>query len=67
MHKDPKQTVMEIVQMVGRPEAERLLISEKLSPSLATKLVRGLYESQVRALVADAIERAKEAAKAQAS
>lgn len=67
MSKDPKKTVKEIIQLVGKPKAEKLLIGADVSPSTAGKLVRGTYESEVGALVAAAIERAREAAESQAS
>lgn len=66
MSKDPKTVVQEIVQLVGQRRAERFLIAEEISPSLAGKLARGNYESEVTLLTAAAIERARVAA-AQAS
>ena len=62
MVKDPKKVVQEIVQLVGKPKAERLLIAEKASPSSAGKLVRGKYESAIGELLAEAIDRARIAA-----
>lgn len=63
MSKDPKKVVEEIVSMVGKPKAERLLIAEEVSPSMATKLVGGKYRWDVSPLYAAAIERARRAAK----
>lgn len=62
MSKDPKDVVQEIVQLVGKPKAERLLIIADVSPSTAARLVRGTYESEVGTLVAAAIEKARAAA-----
>jgi len=62
MIKDPKAVVREIIQLVGKPEAERLLIDAGVSPSLAAKLKRGKYRSEIGRLVAEAIARAKEKA-----
>lgn len=62
MNKDPREIVQEIIKMVGKRKAERLLIHEKISPSVASKLARGAYPSEIGELVADAILRAKEAA-----
>jgi hypothetical protein len=59
MSKDPKGIVKEIIKLMGEPEAERLLIEAGLSPSLAAKLKRGKYKSEVGRLAADAIARAK--------
>jgi hypothetical protein len=64
MSKDPKKVVQELVRLVGKPRAERLLIEADVSPSTAGKLVRGTYASEVGLLIASAIEKAKEAAKA---
>lgn len=66
MSRDPKEVVQEIVELVGKREAVRLLVVADVSTSVAGKLVRGVYESEVGALVAAAIEKARAAA-AQAS
>lgn len=63
MVKDPKDLVREITDMVGKPEAKRLLVSEGISTSLSEQLVRQVYQSSVKLLVQRAIERAFEAAK----
>lgn len=62
MSKDPKRVVEEMVQLIGQRRAERLLIAQEISPSLAGKLARGTYESEVGPLIAAAIERARTAA-----
>ena len=62
MSKDPREIVQELVQMIGKRKAERLLISENISPSVANKLARNAYPSEIGELVAAAILRAKEAA-----
>ncbi len=62
MSKDPKKIVEELVEMLGKPRAERLLIEADVSPSLAGKLVRGTYPSQIGILVGAAIAKAREAA-----
>ncbi len=62
MSKDPRDAVKEMLKLVERPEAERLLIAEKISPSMAYKLVRGAYVSKPGAFYAEAIERARLAA-----
>ncbi len=66
MSKDPKTVVQDIIRLVGKRKAERLLIGAKVSPSVAGKLVRGKYESEVGELIAAAIETARAVA-AQAS
>ena len=62
MSKDPNDAIKEMLSMVERPEAERLLIAEKISPSMAYKLVRGTYRSKPGAFYLAAIERARLAA-----
>jgi hypothetical protein len=59
MDRDPKKVVKEIVQLVGKRKAERLLIGENVSPSTAGKLTRGKYESAVGDLIATAIANAR--------
>lgn len=54
--------VEEMVELVGKPAAERLLIEHEISPSMAGQLVRGKYEYKVRAIYLAAIERAHAAA-----
>lgn len=67
MSKDPKEVVREIIGLVGKTRTERLLIVNEVAPSTAGKLVRGKYESAVGELLAEKIERAREAAKGRAS
>ncbi len=67
MIKDPKKLIKELASQVGRPEAKRLLVTEGISVSVADKLVRDVYKSDVGLLVQDAISRAIKAAKAKAS
>lgn len=67
MVKDPTDAVREMLEKVGRPETERLLIAQKISPSMAYKLVRGTYESKPGAFFVAAIERARQAAEKLAS
>lgn len=67
MSKDPKDAVREMLVLVGKPETERLLIAQKISPSMAYKLVHGIYESKPGAFFAAAIERARLAAEKLAS
>ena len=62
MKKDAKMVVKEIVSLVGKPRAERLLIANEISPSMAGKLIRGTYKYEVGTLFAAAIERARLAA-----
>ncbi len=62
MNKDPKKIVEELVEMLGKQRAERLLIEADISPSTAGKLVRGKYPSQIRFLMGAAIAKAREAA-----
>jgi hypothetical protein len=62
MSKDPLKMVEQIIEKVGKPRATRLLIEQEISPSMASQLVRGKYESEIRALYVAAIERAREAA-----
>lgn len=64
MSKDPKQLVQEMVRRLGKREAERLLINARVSSSVAGKLIRGTYPSEVGELVAAAIEKAHAAAQA---
>lgn len=59
--------VQEIIGLVGKTRTERLLIINDVAPSTAGKLVRGKYESQIGELLAEKIERAREAAKTRAS
>ncbi len=63
MIKDPKKTVRDIADQVGKQEARRLLVVEGISTSMADKLVADRYGSEVRQLVRQAIGRALEAAK----
>lgn len=65
MSKDPKEIVSEIVKLVGKSRAEKLLIRADASPSVAGKLTRGTYESEVGDLLAGAIRRAREMAEAE--
>lgn len=67
MSKDPKAVVVEIISLIGKTEAERLLIEMKISPSMAAKLVRGKYKSELKALSASAIRAALQRASSQAS
>ncbi len=67
MSKDPKDVIKEMLKLVDRPEAERLLIAQKISPSMAYKLVRGAYVSKPGAFYMAAIERARLAAEKMAS
>ena len=67
MVKDPKEVVKEMLKKVGRPETERLLIAQKISPSMAYKLARNQYGSKVGPFFAAAIERARLAAEKLAS
>lgn len=67
MSKDPKEIVGEIIRLVGKPAAERLLITAKVSPSTAGKLVRGKYSSEIGILIAEKIEKARLAAERLAS
>lgn len=67
MVKDPKAVVDEIAELVGKPEAKRLLINEGVSVSVSDKLVGRRYESEVGTLVRNAVLRALEKAKEQQS
>lgn len=58
--RNAKTTVSEIIRLVGKSEAERLLIAAEVSPSTAGKLVRGTYLSEVGRFIAGAIEKARE-------
>lgn len=55
---DLKQQVQEWASRVGKPKARELLRQEKISPSMAVKLVRGCYPSDVGQLAGAAILRA---------
>lgn len=57
--KDPQEQVMEIVALVGKPEAERLLVAEKVSLPIAARLCRGAYDHKIGVFMADAIARAR--------
>jgi hypothetical protein len=63
--KDPKKIVSEIVKLVGKSRAEKLLIMADASTSVAGKLVRGRYPNEVGDLLAGAIRRAREMAEAE--
>ncbi len=68
MMKDPKKAACELAARVGKHEAQRLLMSEGVSSSLAQKLVGNRYQAEnIGQLVRQAILRALEAAKLQAS
>jgi hypothetical protein len=67
MTKDPKKVVMEIAQQVGKHGARKLLVDEGVSTSTADKLVTNRYPNEVGQLVKQAILRAYEVAKRQAS
>lgn len=62
MSKDPKEIVREIVDMVGKSKAVRLLVKADASPSVAGKLTRGTYASEIGDLLAGAIRRAHQMA-----
>lgn len=62
MSKDPKDVIKEIVQLIGKVRAERLLIVNDVAPSTACKLVRGAYASAVGELLAEKIKRTRKAA-----
>jgi hypothetical protein len=65
--KDWSQALDELTDLVGKPEAKRLLVLEGISVGTADKLVGRRYPSQPRHLVAAAIHRALEATKPKAS
>lgn len=67
MAKDPKDMVQEIIQLVGKQRARKLLILEDASTSTAIKLVEGTYPYTPGALIAAAIKRAREKAIEEAS
>lgn len=54
---DPRESVLELVALVGRSEARTLLVLEGVSPHTADKLTAGKYPSRVGKLMGDAIER----------
>lgn len=66
MTKDPKIVVKEIVQLVGKRRAEKLLVQADVSTSMAGKLVRDKYDSEIGVHIAAAIEKARTAALAAA-
>jgi hypothetical protein len=66
MLSDPKKLVSEMVDLVGSSETERLLILANVSPSLAGKLRRGTYKSEIGRPIAACIEKALEQAKRKA-
>jgi hypothetical protein len=59
----PKKQVSEMIELVGKSEAERLLILAKVSPSMAGKLIRGTYKSVIGRPIAACIENAHKQAK----
>lgn len=67
MVKDFREVIEEMLVKVTRQEAERLLIAQKISPSMAYKLVRGAYVSKPGDFYLAAIERARLAAEKLAS
>ncbi len=67
MVKDPKLLVKQIANHVGKHGARRLLVDEGISTSTADKLVGNRYSNEVGQLVTQAIHRAYEVAKRQAS
>jgi hypothetical protein len=60
---DLKQIVLEMASRVGKLKAHELLLSEKVAPSTATKLLRGSYPSEIGELLGAAILRADEKAR----
>jgi hypothetical protein len=67
MVKDAKKAVMEITSRVGKHGACKLLVGEGISTSTAEKLVANRYANEIGQLVRQAIFRAHEASKNQAS
>lgn len=67
MNKDPKKVVMEIANHVGKHDARKLLVDEGISTSTADKLVANRYKNEVGQLIKQAILRAYEVSKRQAS
>lgn len=65
--KNLKQIVKDMAQRVGTLQAHGFLIGEKVSPSTATKLIKGTYPSQVGELLGAAILRADRASRKLAS
>lgn len=65
--KDPKQLVAALAQQVGKHGAQRLLVDEGVSTSTAQKLVAERYKAEVGQLIRQAILRACENAKKEAS
>jgi hypothetical protein len=63
MLKDPKETVQEMVSLVGKRETRRLLTIAGVSTSVADKLSRNKYEPEIGPLIGAAIARARKAAK----
>lgn len=59
---DPKKQVQEIVEAVGKRKAERLLVTAGVSSSMAGKLIRGKYESEIGEWIAERIAVARAAA-----
>ncbi len=55
---DPKAAVKELVNQVGKLEAQRMLIAANVSPSASYKLTNSNYPSVVGALMGAAIMRA---------
>ena len=67
MIKGQDDLIDEVVLLVGKPEARRLLVAEGVSVSTATKLIGGKYESVFGLLLKRAVQSALENAKKQAS
>lgn len=67
MVKDPKKLIIEIANHVGKHEARRLLVDEGVSTSTADKLVTNRYKNEVGQLIRQAILKAYEAYKKEAS
>lgn len=56
--------VQEMIDLVGKPKTERLLIEADISPSMAGKLRRGNYDYEIGPIYRAAIGRALNAARA---
>lgn len=64
---DYKAAVKELVNQVGKLEAQKLLIAAGVSPSAAYKLTNNNYPSEIGGLLGAAIMRAIAASKQKAS
>jgi len=56
--KDFRKTAKDLVRAVGKKEAVRLMVMAGASPSVADKLARNVYPSEIGLLLGRAIEEA---------